>query len=148
MPWTRLSASCSSSSSSVCSRTKLCLRLGSAFSIGDGARDESELNREVSGSPKRASFQAAAFLSPFRSETKFHVLANIEPRHAPRLLKQDTERRIAPAIPTDHSRHRNFESRENAEQCAFPGASGAHHHRDTARLNTELEIDDRRMRTA
>src|SRR5260221_7156390 len=44
MPWTRLSASCSSSSSSVCSRTKLCLRLGSAFSIGDGARDEPELN--------------------------------------------------------------------------------------------------------
>src|SRR5260221_2873800 len=44
MPWTRLSASCSSSSSSVWSLTKLCLRLGSAFSIGDGARDEPELN--------------------------------------------------------------------------------------------------------
>src|SRR5260221_4758325 len=44
MPWTRLSASCSSSSSSVCSRTKLCLRLGTAFSIGDGSRDEPELN--------------------------------------------------------------------------------------------------------
>src|SRR5438105_2891352 len=44
MPWTRLSASCSSSSSSVCSRTKLCSHLGSAFSIGDGARDEPELN--------------------------------------------------------------------------------------------------------
>src|SRR5260221_11729862 len=44
MPWTRLSASCSSSSSLVCSLTKLCLRLGSAFSIGDGARDEPEPN--------------------------------------------------------------------------------------------------------
>src|SRR5271166_2733363 len=44
MPWTRLSASCSSSSSSVCSPTKLCSRRGNAFSIGDGARDEPELN--------------------------------------------------------------------------------------------------------
>jgi hypothetical protein len=42
MPWTRLLASCLSSSSSVCSRTKLCSRRGSVFSIGDGARDELE----------------------------------------------------------------------------------------------------------
>jgi hypothetical protein len=36
----RLSASCLSSSSSVCSQTRLYSRRGSAFFIGDGARDE------------------------------------------------------------------------------------------------------------
>src|SRR4029077_11632522 len=53
MPWTRLSVSCSSSSSSVCSRTKLCLRRGSAFSIGDGAQDEPERLASYSRSASR-----------------------------------------------------------------------------------------------
>jgi hypothetical protein len=42
MRWTKLWASCSSSSSSVCSRTTFCFRRGNALCIGGGAQGESE----------------------------------------------------------------------------------------------------------
>src|SRR6516164_6670075 len=47
MPWIRLLASCASSLSSVCSRTKFCSRLGSAFSIGAGVLAEREQTGSV-----------------------------------------------------------------------------------------------------